>query len=401
MNQIKGGIAAVPGILASGVRCGLKEKGLDLALIYSQIPAKTSAVFTTNQLKGAPLLFDQEQLSTSSGLTQAIIINSGNANASTGQQGLLDARRMAELTAHCLELKMGSVLVASTGIIGVKLPIKKIERGIKEAAKQLSKRGSPLAAEAIMTTDTKPKEIAVQFMLGRDRVTIGAMAKGAGMICPQMATMLAFITTDLSISQELLKEALFAAVNNSFNMMVVDGDTSPNDMVVLLANGLAKNPEIKQLNPEFETFQQALNEVCIALVKMILLDAEGASRLMNIQVVGAESELDAKRIAKAVVSSTLVKCALHGGDPNWGRIISAIGNSGCPINLEKIAIYLEDELIVEHGVGLEFDYPKVKGYLLQTEVNILINLNQANGKAIAWGCDLSPEYVKINAHYRT
>lgn len=401
MKKIKGGISAVPGILSTGVRCGLKEKGRDVALIYSQVPAKTAILFTNNEVKAAPLLISKQHLEASGYITQAIIVNSGNANACTGEQGLLDANAMAEITARCLGIKPESVLVASTGIIGVKLDIRKVEQGIREASKNLSKKGAGLAAEAIMTTDTKPKEVTIQFAIGQNKITIGAMAKGAGMICPNMGTMLVFIATDMVISQELLKKALSCAVNKSFNMIVIDGDTSTNDMVVLLSNGFAKNQEITQDSIEFNLFCQALDEVCITLAMMIVSDAEGFSRLMAVHVHGANSEFDAKKIAKSIVSSILVKCALHGSDPNWGRIMAAIGNSGVSINPQAIDIYFEDELIVCNGVGIGFNLSKARDILKQDKVNITINLNAGTNETTAWGCDLSPVYVKFNSHYRT
>ncbi|MDI6736141.1 MAG: bifunctional glutamate N-acetyltransferase/amino-acid acetyltransferase ArgJ [bacterium] len=401
MNEITGGITSVNGVLTSGINCGIKPEKKDLALIYSKTPATAVAVVTTNQLKGASLIVTQQHLKNSFPI-QAIIINSGNANTCTGTQGLEDATSMTRITADQLGIPIDSVLVASTGVIGKPLPMNKIEKGIPPLIKSLGAESAD-AAEAILTTDTKTKESAVEFVLSNGiKARIGGMAKGAGMICPDVATMLSFIATDVAITQPSLKAALLTASNNSFNLMTIDGDTSPCDMVVLFANGFAGNEKIvKSTDEDFKIFQQALNLVCLNLATKMVKDGEGITKLLKIKVVGAKTSAAARQVAMAIAKSQLVKCAFYGEDPNWGRIINACGYSGVAINPEKIDIYFDRELIVKNGVGINFDLASVKNILANEEILITIDLKQGRQQITVLGCDLSEENVSLNAHYTT
>ncbi|MEW6618347.1 MAG: bifunctional glutamate N-acetyltransferase/amino-acid acetyltransferase ArgJ [bacterium] len=401
MKEINGGITSINGILTAGGHCGIKPEKKDIALIYSPIPATAVALFTRNKLKAAPLIVTKEHLQTSKKI-HAIIINSGNANACTGKQGLKDAKKMAQITALSLGVPIKTVLVASTGIIGKPLPMEKIEKGIKQLIKFLGPKSED-AAWAILTTDTKPKEIALEFELtGGIKAKIGAMAKGAGMICPNLATMLVFITTDVAISKRLLKKALTTAVNKSFNLITIDGDTSPNDMVILLANGLAKNEVITSSNTnDFNKFQQSLDYVCSNLAQKMVEEGEGVTKLLKINVKGAKSFLEAKQVAMSVAKSQLVRCAFYGQDPNWGRIITACGYSGIKINPNIIDIYFDRELIAKNGQGIAFNLDKVKNILSQKEILITIDLKQGRQEIMVLGSDLSMEYVRLNAHYTT
>jgi len=398
MEKIRRGITAAKGFRASGISCGIKEEGLDLALLYSDVQAAAAAVFTANKVKAAPVLISQQHIE--NGRIQAIVANSGMANCCTGEQGLKRAALMAELTAVKLNIAPESVLVASTGKIGSQLPMEKIGPGIKEAAANLSRDGGKDAARAIMTTDTRPKEAALEVELFGQKVTLGGMAKGAGMIHPKMATMLAFITTDALISPLLLKKALLHSVEQSFNMITVDGDMSTNDMVVILANGLAEE-EIIFGSREFDLFQAALDELAIDLARQIPADGEGATKLLEIKVKGALTEEAARRFAREVVRYTEVKAAFYGADPNWGRIMAALGQTGQEIDPEKVDIYFEDQLMAKGGCKAPFDPIRIGTIMKQKEIKVEINLNLGQAKATAWGCDLSPEYVQINAHYRT
>ncbi len=401
MKEIKSGITSIDGILTAGINCGIKPDKKDLALIYCKTPATAAAVVTTNQLKGASLIVSQQHLKNSPKI-QAIIINSGNANTCTGTQGLENADRMTRIIADELGIPAESVLVASTGVIGKPLPMNKIEKGIPLLIKSLSAESKD-AAEAILTTDTKSKECTVEFVLSNGvKAKIGGMAKGAGMICPDVATMLTFLATDVAITQPLLKKALLTASNNSFNLMTIDGDTSPCDMVVLLANGLAGNEKItKSTREDFKVFQEALNWLCLNLVTKMVEDGEGITKLLKIKVAGAKTLSDAKQVAMAVAKSQLVKCAFYGEDPNWGRIINACGYSGVLITPEKIDIYFNQELIVKNGQGTNFDLAAVKNILTQKEILITIDLKQGRQQITVLGCDLSQENVSLNAHYTT
>jgi glutamate N-acetyltransferase/amino-acid N-acetyltransferase len=401
VKEIEGGITAISGILTAGIHCGIKTEKKDLCLIYSKIPAVATAVFTTNRLKGASLIVTQKHLNTAKKI-HAIIINSGNANTCTGKQGLEDAKRMTQITANELGVPLESVLVASTGIIGKLLPMDKIENGIKKIVKSLSTKNKD-AAEAILTTDTKPKEIAVEFKLNNGICAkIGGMAKGAGMVSPNLATMLVFIATDVAISKKLLKKTLIMAVNKSFNLISIDGDTSPDDMVILLTNGLAKNDKIiSQKSKDFKSFQYALNWVCSNLAKKIVQDGEGVTKLLKINVKRAKSMIDAKQVAMSIAKSHLVKCAFYGKDPNWGRIMTACGYSGVKLNPQLIDIFFEQELIVRNGQGVDFDSHTVKNILSQDEIVITIDLKQGREEITVLGCDVSEENVVLNSHYTT
>ncbi|MDY6228326.1 MAG: bifunctional glutamate N-acetyltransferase/amino-acid acetyltransferase ArgJ [Clostridium sp.] len=399
------GITAPQGFLASGIHCGLKKNNLklDLALIYSTVPASAAGVYTKNKVKGAPIYITKEHLSNKK--AQAIIINSGNANTCNGEDGLITAKRMTELQGKALKLKASDVLVASTGVIGVPLNIDAIKDGIPMLTERLSKEGFENAATAIMTTDTYKKQLAFKFTIDDKTITIGAMAKGSGMIEPNMGTMLSFITTDLNISGEMLNEALKESVKISYNRVSVDGDTSTNDMVLILANGLAKNYEIKEKDKNYYAFLEVLNKLNITLAKMIAKDGEGATKLIECIVSNCKSEKDAEILSKAVINSPLVKTAIFGSDANWGRILCALGYSGVNINPNKVDVSFKSSIgeieISKNGMGLPFDEVKAKEILLQDEIMILINMNSGKHSSIAWGCDLSYEYVKINGDYRS
>lgn len=400
MKSISGGVTAPQGFKAGGTACGIKKNQLaDLAIIYSQVPAVAAGIFTTNRVQAAPVILSREYLK--KGKAQAIIGNSGNANACVGAAGMEAARRMAEAAGKALDISAESVLVASTGVIGVALPVEKIEQALAEKAGFLSDTGSPAAARAIMTTDTFPKEVAVEFELGGVTVRIGGIAKGSGMIHPNMATLFGWITTDVRIEQTLLQKATAIAGETSFNRITVDGDTSTNDCLFVLANGLAKNEPITSENDDYLTFLQALTKVCLELAKMIARDGEGATKLVEIKVSGAKTEEDAVKAGKSVATSNLVKTALFGEDANWGRILAAVGYSGVAIDPERVSISLGDLPVYQKGVGLVFDEAKAKQILSQKEILIHIDLGDGREGASVWTCDLSYDYVKINGSYRS
>jgi len=387
MKFLKNNVCAPRGFKALGKRIGIKKSAKpDFAVIFSEVLADASAVYTSNKLKGAPLIVTKEHIK--NGKAQAIVINSGIANVCTGEKGIKDAEATAELIAYELGIQKTDVLVASTGLIGDYLPMDKIKNGLKGIKNELSVDSS--AAEAILTTDTVAKEIAVKV----DNFTIGAIAKGSGMIHPNMATMLCFITTDAKISPDKLNKFLKNSVDKSFNMISVDMDTSPSDMVIVMANGLAGDADAKQ-------FQDALDYVCIELAKKIAQDGEGATKLVEVEVKNAGSETDAKKIAKSVISSNLVKCAIFGNDPNWGRIVSAMGNSGVQFDENLIDIYFGKELIVKNGLTSEFNLEKVKKIMNNSALKIIIDIKQGKEQAAAYGCDMTYEYVKINGMYST
>lgn len=406
MERIEGGVTVVKGFKASGVHAGIKAGSTkrDIALIYSEFPAVAAGVFTLNKVKAAPLIVTQERLAQKP-FAQAVVVNSGNANACTGEQGIEDAKEMAALVAQGLGIEEDLVMVTSTGVIGVNLPMEVLRKGIPLAVAELNEDGGALAAEAIMTTDLFAKEYAAKTEIGGQTVTFGAMAKGSGMIHPNMATMLGFITTDAKISPEALQVALKAATAASFNMISVDGDTSTNDMVVVMANGLAGNKEINLGTSQYDEFLKALTEVCVQLSKAIARDGEGATKLLEVQVKGAPKLEDARKAAMAVIKSSLVKTAIHGEDANWGRILAAVGYSGAEFDPNLVDIYLQSsagkERMAEKGRGLVFDEAKAKKILEEKEIIILIEMNQGESEATAWGCDLSYDYVRINADYRS
>ncbi len=400
MKTISRGVTAPQGFIAGGTACGIKKNQLpDLAIIYSQVPAAAAGIFTTNRVQAAPVILSREYLK--KGKAQAIIGNSGNANACVGVAGMEAARRMAVAAGKALDIPADSVLVASTGVIGMALPVEKIEKALVEKADFLSDNGSAAAAQGIMTTDTFPKEAAVELELGGAIVRIGGIAKGSGMIHPNMATMLGFITTDARIEQALLQKAIAIAGKTSFNRITVDGDTSTNDCLLVLANGLAENKPITSEDQDYQVFLQALTAVCLELAKMIARDGEGATKLVEIKVSGGKTEEEAVKAGKSVATSNLVKTALFGADANWGRILAAVGYSGVEIDPERISISLGDLPVYQKGVGLVFDEAKAKQILSQKEMLISIDLGAGKGAASVWTCDLSYDYVKINGSYRT
>ncbi|MBQ7701305.1 MAG: bifunctional glutamate N-acetyltransferase/amino-acid acetyltransferase ArgJ [Candidatus Methanomethylophilaceae archaeon] len=404
MKVIEGDICTAKGFTASGVHCGIRKSRTkrDLALIYSEVPATTAAVYTTNLVKGAPLAVTKENIS--DGIAQAMICNSGNANTCNAD-GVEVAEAMCKLIADELKISPKDVVVASTGVIGQPLDITPIKNGIPQLVKELSKDGGNNAAEGIMTTDTVKKQVAVQFEIGGKTCTIGAMAKGSGMIHPNMATMLVFITSDVAISKDMLKKALSTDITNTFNMLSIDGDTSTNDMVTVMANGMAGNPVIDKDGKDFDIFMEALNTVNVHMCRMIAGDGEGATRLLECVVTGAKTEQDAKKVAKSVVCSSLLKAALFAADANWGRVLCAIGYSGADVDVDKIDLSFESKYgkleVCKNGAGIPFSEEEAKKVLSEDQVDILVTLNSGNGKATAWGCDLTYDYVKINADYRT
>ncbi|KUK41433.1 MAG: Arginine biosynthesis bifunctional protein ArgJ [Clostridia bacterium 62_21] len=395
---VGGGVTAAAGFLASGLNTGIKKSKKDLALILSEIPCAAAGVFTTNRVKAAPVLLTRERLA--AGRAQAVVVNSGNANACTGPRGLDDARAMAAMAAEVLGVPEELVLVASTGVIGVPLPLEKLKAGIPRAAAGLRRGGNTDAAEAILTTDTTVKEAAVTFTLGGRQVTVGGMAKGSGMIHPNMATMLAFLTTDAAIAPAVLHRAFRAAADVSFNMISVDGDTSTNDMAVILANGLAGNEPITNADAA-APFLAALQEVCVALAKAIARDGEGATRLIEVRVKGAPTVNDARLAARAVAASNLVKAAVFGRDANWGRILCAAGYSGAAFDPARCDIFLGNLLVAHDGAGVPFDEEHARHVLAQDPVLITLDMKAGTAEAAAWGCDLTYDYVKINASYRS
>lgn len=405
IKYINGGITSPEGFLASGIHCGLKKSNLkkDLALIYSEVPSAAAGMYTKNKVKGAPIYITKDHLANKK--AQAIIVNSGNANTCNGEDGLNKAKKMAMLQAKELKLKPDDVLVASTGVIGVPLNIDAIKNGIPLLTEKLSKDGFEDASSAIMTTDTYKKQLALEFYIGDKKITIGAMAKGSGMIEPNMGTMLSFITTDISISPELLNEALQTSVKATYNRISVDGDTSTNDMVLILANGLAKNPTIIEKDENYDAFLKALTSLNTIMAKNIAKDGEGATKLLECQILGANTEEDAVTLGKSVINSSLVKTAMFGSDANWGRILCALGYAKIDFDPEKVDVSFESSAgsikVCEAGSSLGFDEDKAKEILTQDEIVIKVDLSLGNASAYVWGCDLSYEYVKINGDYRS
>jgi len=403
---IEGGVTAARGFLAAGVHAGIKASNLtkpDVAVILSQTPAAVAGVFTQNLVKAAPVLLSQQVVA--GGRAQAVVVNSGNANACTGQEGMETARLMAGWAADGLKLDPALVAVASTGVIGHQMPRERLQTGIGKAVAALSPQGGGDAAQAIMTTDLIRKEAAVRLQLGGVTVTIGGMAKGSGMIHPNMATMLGFITTDAAIEPGVLQQAVRAAADKSFNMITVDGDSSTNDSLIVLANGAAGNVPLEEDSLDFPHFQAALNQVAVALAKLIAKDGEGATKLIEARVKHAPTVVDARKAAKAVVSSSLVKAAMFGEDANWGRILCAVGYSGAKIDPDRVDIWLVSEAgrekMADCGRGLVFDEAKARTILQEKEVTVIVDLLDGEAEATAWGCDLTYDYVKINADYRT
>ncbi len=400
MKEFQGGITSPKGFTSAGIYCGIRKAKKDLALIVSEVPAAVAGVFTLNKTQAAPIIVDKKQLQRSK-IASAVLINSGNANACTGERGLTDAWQMVKVTAESLNIPEEQVFVSSTGVIGQYLPMDKITDGIQEIAKQLSVEGRADAAEAIMTTDTYSKEVAVRFTLGNTTVTIGGMAKGSGMIAPNMATMLGFITTDAALPQGLLEKALKSANNKSFNRITVDGDMSTNDMVLIMSNGMAGNKPIKDHSEEYGLFCSALEYVLIKLAKMIARDGEGATKLIEINVIGASSEQESVKASAAIANSNLVKTAIHGADANWGRIMAAVGYSGIDFDPEQVEINFNDLPILGRNYTILLNEEKAKAVLQEENIVITVNLNQGSHEARFWTCDLTKEYVHINASYRS
>ncbi len=404
MEFIKGGVCAAKGFKAGGIHCGIRKNRTkrDLALIVSEKKAAAAAVYTTNLVKGAPLTVTKAHIS--DGYAQAVICNSGNANTCNAN-GIEIAEQTCELLGAELNISAEDIAVASTGVIGQPLDITPIKNGIPSLVKSLSADGSENAAEGIMTTDTKIKEIAVSFEIGDKTCKIGGIAKGSGMIHPNMATMLVFITTDCAISPEMLEKALSSDIKETFNMISIDGDTSTNDMVTVLANGMAENAEITAEGEDFKTFMKALNTVNVYLCRRIAGDGEGATKLIECKVTGAETLETAKTVAKSVICSSLTKAAMFGSDANWGRVLCAIGYSGAAVDVNKIDVAFKSQKgeieVCKNGAGIPFSEEKAKEILLESEIEILVELNSGEYSSCAWGCDLTYDYVKINGDYRT
>lgn len=407
MEIITGGVTAAKGFLAAGVEAGIKyQNRKDMAMVYSKTPCRAAGVFTTNVVKAAPVLWDKEVVE-SEWEAQAIVVNSGIANACTGKLGYEYCRETAGAAADALEISPQSVLICSTGVIGMQLPMEKMTEGVRMLAKAIKpgEEAGTDAAKAIMTTDTRNKQVAVKVTIGGKEVTIGGMCKGSGMIHPNMCTMLAFVTTDVNISKKLLQEALSADVQDTFNMVSVDGDTSTNDTLLVLANGQAGNHEITEKGADYDAFVEALHYVNETLAKKIAGDGEGATALFEVKVIHADNKEDAKTLAKSVITSSLTKAALFGHDANWGRILCALGYSGAKFDPEAIELYLESSagkiLIFKDGMAADYSEEEATRILSCSEVTALVDMKMGEAKATAWGCDLTYDYVKINADYRS
>ncbi len=407
MKQIPGGVTAAKGFQAASCAAGIKYKGRqDMALIYSQVPCRSAGTFTTNIVKAAPVKWDRNQVE-SGAYAQAVVVNAGIANACTGQEGMEYCRQTAEAASKALNIPAESVLVASTGVIGMQLPIDRITAGIQMMVPELggSLEKGEAASKAIMTTDTRNKQVAVEFEIDGKTVTIGGMCKGSGMIHPNMCTMLSFVTTDIAISKELLTEALREDIKDTYNMISVDGDTSTNDTVLLLANGLAGNAEITEKGQDYETFCRALNLVNETLAKKMAGDGEGCTALFEVKILGAESKAQAVTLAKSVITSSLTKAAIFGHDANWGRILCAMGYSGAEFDPEKVDLFFESRAgklqIIENGVAVDYSEKEATKILSEPEVTAVADIKMGEASATAWGCDLTFDYVKINADYRS
>ena len=404
MKIIEGGVCAAKGFKASGVHCGIRKNRTkkDVALIVSACPASAAAVYTTNLVKGAPLAVTKQNIA--NGIAQAVICNSGNANT-CNVGGELVAKEMCGYVAEAIGIPAEDVIVASTGVIGQVLDPTPIKNSMPALVAALSDNGSDAAAEGIMTTDTVKKEVAVEFTVGGKVCRMGGIAKGSGMIHPNMATMLVFITCDAAIAPAMLQKALSADIKNTFNMVSVDGDTSTNDMVAVLANGMAGNAVIDSEGEDFSAFMLALNTVTVGLCRMIAGDGEGATKLLECTVTGAKDEKNAKTVAKSVICSSLLKAAMFGADANWGRVLCAIGYSGAEVDVNKVGVSFASKAgeisVCENGCGVDFSEEKAKEILLEKEININITLGDGDARAVAWGCDLTYDYVKINGDYRT
>lgn len=407
MKIIEGGVTAAQGFEAAGVEASIKYRDRkDMALVYSQRPCVTAGVFTSNIVKAAPVIWDKEVVAHSP-YAQAIVANAGIANACTGSQGYECCKQTAQAAAECLQIPTDAVLVASTGVIGMQIPTEKIAEGVKKLAEQKAGtiEAGKIAAEAIMTTDTISKQAAVTFEVGGKTVTLGGMCKGSGMIHPNMCTMLGFLTTDAAISKELLQEALSENVVDTFNMISVDGDTSTNDTLVILANGMAENPEITSKNEDYDKFLEALNQVNTTLAKMMAGDGEGATALFETKVIHAKTKEDARRLSRSVISSNLSKAAVFGHDANCGRFLCALGYSGTEFDPDNMEVFLEDGekslLVYRDGTVTDYSEEEAAKILSAPEVRVLVDMKAGDAEATAWGCDLTYDYVKINADYRS
>lgn len=406
MKKIDGGVTAAEGFFATGICAGIKKEKKDMAMVYSKAPCKTAGTFTTNLVKAAPVKWDRKVVKESN-FSQAVVVNSGVANACTGQTGYQYCEDTAKKAGEALKIPADSVLVASTGVIGKQLPIEIILKGVETLQKNLSDtaEGALLAAEAIMTTDTMPKQIAYEFEVGGKRAVIGGMCKGSGMIHPNMATMLCFLTTDIAIDKMLLQHALSEVVQDTFNMVSVDGDTSTNDTVLLMANGMAGNVEITEENADYKVFLEALYQVMGFLCKKIAGDGEGATALLEVKVIHATTKDQAKQLCKSVVTSSLVKTAIFGHDANWGRILCAMGYAGAMFDPENTDIYFESAAgklkIVENGMDSGYSEEIATKILSEKEITIIADIKEGSEEAVAWGCDLTYDYVKINGDYRS
>ena len=407
MEIITGGVTAANGFKAAATAAEIKYKGrTDMAMVYSEVPCVAAGTFTTNVVKAAPVKWDQDVVYNHP-FAQAVICNSGIANACTGSEGYGYCKATADAASEILGIPADSVLVASTGVIGMQIPIDRIVNGVKAMAPKLdgSLEAGTEAAKAIMTTDTVKKEVAVQIEIGGKTVTVGGMCKGSGMSHPNMCTMLGFVTTDAAISKEMLQKALSANIKDTFNMVSVDGDTSTNDTVLLLANGMAGNPKITEEGPDFDKFMEALDYINTCLSKKIAGDGEGATALFEVKIVGAKTKEDAVTLSKSVVTSSLTKAAIYGHDANWGRILCAMGYSGVQFDPEKVDLYFESRAgklkIIENGVSTGYDEAEATKILSEDEVTAIADVKMGDGKATAWGCDLTYDYVKINADYRS
>ncbi len=398
MKEIEGSITSVQNFKASSVSCGIKKNNQkDIALIYSTKPSIAAGVFTTNKAFSPTVQVCRENLLNP--IARAVTINSGNANACVGSQGYSDAKKITQLTSHELKIPSQEVLIASTGIIGKKLPMEKIEKGIPNLISELDDNGGNDAAEGILTTDTFPKTAAVEINIEGTKIRVAGMAKGAGMIHPNMATMLAFLTTDVVIKKSLLQKLLLEATEKSFNMISIDGDTSTNDTVLILANGSANNKILVEDSSSLKVFEEALGYITSKLARLIVRDGDGATKLIEVKVEGAPFPKDARRIARAIASSSLVKTAIAGASPNWGRVMSALGAAHTKIDPDKVDIYFGSLLTVKNGVGIDAIGPKLREVLKQNEIRITIHLNQGNHQTTFYGCDLTEKYVRINKRY--
>ena len=404
MKMIEGGVTAAQGFVAGGVHCGIRKNKSkpDLAMIYSEKLCAAAAVYTQNLVKGAPILVTKKNIE--NGRAQAVICNSGNANTCNAD-GVEKAERMCAIAGQVLGIHPADVVVASTGVIGQVLPIEPIESAAQALKDSLSPTGSRAAATAIMTTDTIPKEAAVEVEIGGKTVRIGGISKGSGMIHPNMATMLCFVTTDCAISPEMLQKAITASADETFNMISIDGDTSTNDTYAVLANGMAGNPEITAEGPDFDLFCDALQAVCRTLSKLMAGDGEGATKLLVCQTTGAQDRATARTVAKSVICSTLFKAAMFGADANWGRVLCAIGYSGAAVDVDRIDVSFRSAAgqvdVCKNGAGIPFSEEEASKVLKENEITILVHLHQGEASAEAYGCDLTYDYVKINGDYRT